>query len=291
MNTAKVEAGSTCVVFGAGMVGLGAVSAADCRAPSGSSASTCRTSGSKLAPHTARQRRWSAAPTRRADPRGDGWVRRRLHVRGDRQRQRHAPGRRVGAQGWGLATVRGVAGKGETLDIIPRYLITGRRVAGSSFGGFKGREGARLVERWLAGEIDVEPSSRTAHARRRRPRLRADGGADGIRSVIEFRDRRARRASGVALERLLVAEDGGSGVLVDSNGSRSELERRPRTGHHHDPRPLYPRPRRPRCRSRGAGAPSRVAAPGPSAEQRRERRQRLATARSFGRASWRSRRS
>ena len=30
--------------------------------------------------------------------------------------------------GWGLCTVAGVAGKGETLDIVPRYLITGRRV-------------------------------------------------------------------------------------------------------------------------------------------------------------------
>jgi S-(hydroxymethyl)glutathione dehydrogenase/alcohol dehydrogenase len=31
--------------------------------------------------------------------------------------------------GWGLATVCGVAGKGETLDVVPRFLITGRRVA------------------------------------------------------------------------------------------------------------------------------------------------------------------
>jgi S-(hydroxymethyl)glutathione dehydrogenase/alcohol dehydrogenase len=30
--------------------------------------------------------------------------------------------------GWGLCTVAGVAGKGETLAIVPRYLITGRRV-------------------------------------------------------------------------------------------------------------------------------------------------------------------
>jgi S-(hydroxymethyl)glutathione dehydrogenase / alcohol dehydrogenase len=53
--------------------------------------------------------------------------------------------------------VAGVAGRGETLDIVPRYLITGRRVAGSSFGGVKGRDGVpQLVERWLAGDIDVE---------------------------------------------------------------------------------------------------------------------------------------
>lgn len=51
-----------------------------------------------------------------------------------------------------------LAGKGETLDIIPRWLITGRRVAGSSFGGVKGRDQVpQLVDRYLAGEIDVEP--------------------------------------------------------------------------------------------------------------------------------------
>jgi len=60
--------------------------------------------------------------------------------------------------GWGLATVCGVAGKGETLDVIPRWLIQGRRIAGSSFGGLKGREDVpALIDRWLAGELDVEP--------------------------------------------------------------------------------------------------------------------------------------
>jgi S-(hydroxymethyl)glutathione dehydrogenase/alcohol dehydrogenase len=53
--------------------------------------------------------------------------------------------------------VIGVAGKGETLDIVPRLLITGRRVTGSSFGGVKGRSQVpELVDRWLAGEIDVD---------------------------------------------------------------------------------------------------------------------------------------
>ena len=89
--------------------------------------------------------------------------------------------------GWGLCTVAGVAGKGETVDIVPRYLITGRRVAGSSFGGVKGRDGVPLlVERWLAGEIDVD--SFISH------RLTLDEvnrgfelmeAQDGIRSVIQ----------------------------------------------------------------------------------------------------------
>ena len=89
---------------------------------------------------------------------------------------------------WGLCTVAGVAGKGETLDVIPRLLITGRRIAGSSFGGVKGRDGVpKLVERYMAGDIDVDPF--ISH------RITLDEvnhgfelmeAQDGIRSVIEF---------------------------------------------------------------------------------------------------------
>jgi S-(hydroxymethyl)glutathione dehydrogenase/alcohol dehydrogenase len=90
--------------------------------------------------------------------------------------------------GWGLCTVIGVAGKGETLDIVPRYLITGRRVCGSSFGGVKGRDQVpELVQLYLDGQLDVDPfiSHRVAlddvnHAFELMERQ------DGIRSVIMF---------------------------------------------------------------------------------------------------------
>jgi S-(hydroxymethyl)glutathione dehydrogenase / alcohol dehydrogenase len=90
--------------------------------------------------------------------------------------------------GWGLATMCGVAGKGETLDIVPRFLITGRRVAGSSFGGVKGRDQVpRFVDRYLAGDIDVD--SFVSHkltleeVNRGFELMEAQ---DGIRSVIDF---------------------------------------------------------------------------------------------------------
>jgi S-(hydroxymethyl)glutathione dehydrogenase/alcohol dehydrogenase len=90
--------------------------------------------------------------------------------------------------GWGLATIAGVAGKGETLDVIPRWLITGRRIAGSSFGGVKGREQVpQLVDRYLAGDIDVDSliSHRISLDEVNRGfDLMHDG--NGIRSVIEF---------------------------------------------------------------------------------------------------------
>ena len=90
--------------------------------------------------------------------------------------------------GWGLCTVTGVAGKGETLDVIPRWLITGRRIAGSSFGGVKGRDQVpQLVDRYLAGDIDVDAflSHRiTLDEVNKGFDLMHD--QDGIRSVIAF---------------------------------------------------------------------------------------------------------
>jgi S-(hydroxymethyl)glutathione dehydrogenase / alcohol dehydrogenase len=89
---------------------------------------------------------------------------------------------------WGLCTVAGVAGKGETLDIVLRYLITCRRVCGSSFGAVKGRQQVpELVQRYMDGDIDVAPF--VSH------RITLDEvnhgfelmhNQDGIRSVIEF---------------------------------------------------------------------------------------------------------
>jgi S-(hydroxymethyl)glutathione dehydrogenase/alcohol dehydrogenase len=90
--------------------------------------------------------------------------------------------------GWGLCTVAGVAGKGETLDVIPRWLIQGRRIAGSSFGGVRGRDQVpELVDRYLAGDIDVEPfiSHRIGLTDVNRA-FELMEAQDGIRSVIGF---------------------------------------------------------------------------------------------------------
>jgi S-(hydroxymethyl)glutathione dehydrogenase/alcohol dehydrogenase len=89
---------------------------------------------------------------------------------------------------WGLCTIVGVAGKGETLDIVPRLLITGRRVCGSSFGGVKGRDQVPdLVELYMHGSIDVDPF--ISHRMPLEDVNRAFelmAAQDGIRSVLTF---------------------------------------------------------------------------------------------------------
>jgi len=71
---------------------------------------------------------------------------------------------------------------------VPRLLITGRRVCGSSFGGVKGRDQVpELIERYLAGDIDVDPfiSHRMPLEDVNRAFELMDA-QDGIRSVLEL---------------------------------------------------------------------------------------------------------
>jgi S-(hydroxymethyl)glutathione dehydrogenase/alcohol dehydrogenase len=189
INTAKVEPGTTCVVFGAGMVGLGAVAG-------------CRLQGAErivcvdLSEERLELARGQGATETMIG--GEDTVAEILAMTdGYGADYTFEATGLVGVMGeaveaarmaWGLCTIAGVAGKGETLDVVPRLLITGRRIAGSSFGGVKGRDQVpELVDRYLAGEIDVEPflSHRLTldEVNRGFELMEAQ---DGIRSVIQF---------------------------------------------------------------------------------------------------------
>lgn len=189
MNTAQVKPGSTCVVFGAGMVGLGAVAGCRLRQAERIICVDLSEERLELARGQGATETWIG---------GEGTVERVLEETGGFgadytfeatglvQIMRQAV--EAARMGWGLCTVIGVAGKGETLDIVPRYLITGRRVCGSSFGGVKGRDQVpELVQLYLDGQLAVDPfiSHRVAlddvnHAFELMERQ------DGIRSVIMF---------------------------------------------------------------------------------------------------------
>jgi S-(hydroxymethyl)glutathione dehydrogenase / alcohol dehydrogenase len=189
MKTAAVREGSTCVTFGAGMVGLGAVAGARLQ---GAERILCV----DMSPERLELARGQGATETMIG--GDDAVERILEMTdgfgadytfeatGNVAVMRQAV--EAARMGWGLCTVCGVAGKGETLDVIPRLLITGRRVCGSSFGGLKGREDVpALIDRYLDGQIDVDPfiSHRITldEVNRGFELMEAQ---DGIRSVIEL---------------------------------------------------------------------------------------------------------
>jgi S-(hydroxymethyl)glutathione dehydrogenase/alcohol dehydrogenase len=74
------------------------------------------------------------------------------------------------------------------LNVVPRFLITGRRIAGTSFGGAKGRDRVpELVRLYLDGKLDLD--SFVSH---RMPLDEVNTAfdlmerQDGIRSVLSF---------------------------------------------------------------------------------------------------------
>lgn len=186
---AKVEPGSSVAVFGAGLVGLGAVA------------------GAKLAGaerivivDPSPERRAKALELGATDELagGDGVVDELVEMTGGFgwdhtfeatglvavMRQAVEAAR----MGWGQCVVAGVAGRGETLDIVPRFLITGRRVAGASFGGAKGRDNVpELVDLYLEGKLPLD-----AFISHHLPLDRVNDAfdlmhrQDGIRTVLTF---------------------------------------------------------------------------------------------------------
>jgi len=189
MNTAKVEAGSTAVVFGAGMVGLGAV--IGCRLQGAERIVCIDLSEERLGlsrHHGATETLVGGPDAVQAvldltDGLGADYT---FEATGSVAVMRQAV--ESARMGWGLCTVAGVAGKGEVLEVVPRYLITGRRIAGSSFGGVKGRDQVpQLVQRYLDGEIDAD-----AFVSHRLTLTDVNRGfelmeeQDGIRSVLLF---------------------------------------------------------------------------------------------------------
>ena len=155
---AEVEEGSSVAVFGAGMVGLGAVAGAKLRGAERIFVVDKSPERLELA------KRWGATDLLEAsdttveeivaatDGMGADYTFEATGLVG-------VMGQAVEAarMGWGLCTVLGVAGRGEALEIVPRFLITGRKVQGGSFGGAKGRTHVpQLVDMYQRGELDLD---------------------------------------------------------------------------------------------------------------------------------------
>jgi S-(hydroxymethyl)glutathione dehydrogenase/alcohol dehydrogenase len=186
---AHVEPGSTCAVFGAGLVGLGAV--AGCRLAGAERIIAVDLSEDRLE-HARAQ---GATDTLVGGPNtvetivemtGGFGADYTFEATGNVAVMRQAV--EAARMGWGQCTVAGVAGKGEVLEIVPRFLITGRRVAGASFGGAKGRDRVpELVDLYLKGDLDLESLvTRRVALDEVNDAFEAMERQEGIRTVITF---------------------------------------------------------------------------------------------------------
>ncbi|MFQ5702216.1 MAG: alcohol dehydrogenase catalytic domain-containing protein [Acidobacteriota bacterium] len=188
-HRAGVTAGSACVVFGAGLVGLGAVAG-------------CRLRGAEpiivVEPSAARRdfsHRYGATHAIEAGPDAVDQI---LELTGgfgadftfeatgrvDVMRQAVEAAR----IGWGLCTILGVAGKGEKLEVVPRLLITGRRIIGASFGGARGRTDVPgFVDLYMQGKLDIDALvSHRLTLEQVNKAFALMEKQDGIRSVLMF---------------------------------------------------------------------------------------------------------
>jgi S-(hydroxymethyl)glutathione dehydrogenase/alcohol dehydrogenase len=189
MFTAKVKPGSTCVVFGAGMVGLGAVAGARLQGAERIICVDMADQRLELARGQGATDTWLGGPDvveRVLEQTGGFGADYTFEATGLVAVMRQAV--EAARMGWGLCTVAGVAGKGETLDVIPRLLITGRRICGSSFGGVKGRDQVpQLVQLSLDGKLDMAPFlSHSITLDEVNNGFELMERQDGIRSVISF---------------------------------------------------------------------------------------------------------
>jgi len=158
IEVAAVAPGSSCAVFGAGLVGLGAV--AGCRIRGAERIIAVDLSEERLA----LARRHGATETVTGGPEAVETIRDRTGGLGADYTFEATGNVAVMAQavaaarmGWGRCVLCGVAGVGELLAVVPRLLITGRTVTGCELGGIAGRTGvATLVDRWMAGELSVD---------------------------------------------------------------------------------------------------------------------------------------
>ena len=158
LNTAQVEPGSTVAVFGCGLVGLGAVIGARLAGAERIIALDLSAERLEQARHhgatDVTPRRTTTASSGSA-PRPDGFgADYTFEATGNVAVMRQAV--EAAREAWGLATMCGVAGKGEVLEVVPRLLITG--------GGWPDRRSAasRAARRCRSSSIAGWPARSTS---------------------------------------------------------------------------------------------------------------------------------
>jgi S-(hydroxymethyl)glutathione dehydrogenase / alcohol dehydrogenase len=167
MNTAKVEAGARCIVFGLGGVGLNVVQGlrlARAEMIIGVDLNPARKAwgerfgmthfvnpkeaGADLVPHLVNLTKRGADQIGGADYTFD--------CTGNVSVMRQAL--EACHRGWGESIIIGVAGPGQEVATRPHQFITGRVWRGATFGGARGRTDVpKIVDWYMEGKIEIDP--------------------------------------------------------------------------------------------------------------------------------------
>jgi len=167
LNTAKVEPGAKCIVFGLGGIGLNVIQGlrlAGADVIVGVDLNNDRRQwgerfgmthfvnpndlGSELVPHLVNMTKKGADQIGGADYTFD--------CTGNISVMRQAL--EVCHRGWGVSVIIGVAGAGQEIATRPFQLVTGRTWKGTAFGGVRGRTDVpKIVDWYMEGKIEIDP--------------------------------------------------------------------------------------------------------------------------------------
>ncbi|MEM0980810.1 MAG: S-(hydroxymethyl)glutathione dehydrogenase/class III alcohol dehydrogenase [Cyanobacteria bacterium P01_H01_bin.58] len=161
LNTAKVEPGSTVVVFGLGGVGLSVVQGAVMAKAERIIAVDINPDKFELAQQLGatdciNPKDYDAPIQQVIVELTDGGADYSFECVGNVELMRAAL--ESCHKGWGESTIIGVAASGQEISTRPFQLVTGRVWRGSAFGGVKGRSQLPgYVDRFMSGEIQIDP--------------------------------------------------------------------------------------------------------------------------------------
>ena len=161
MNTAKVEAGANCIVFGLGGIGLNVIQGL--RLVGANKIVGVDTNPAKKSLAERFGMTHFVNPT---EVEGDlvphlvdltgGGADYSFECIGNVDVMRQAL--ECAHKGWGESVIIGVAGAGEEIKTRPFQLVTGRVWRGTAFGGAKGRtQVPRIVDWYMDGKIEIDP--------------------------------------------------------------------------------------------------------------------------------------
>jgi S-(hydroxymethyl)glutathione dehydrogenase / alcohol dehydrogenase len=191
INTARVEPGATCVVFGLGGIGLNVIQG-------------LRMVGAerivgvdKNSNKKSWGERFGMTDFVNPDDHGDKLVEHLVELTGggadysfecigNTRVMRQAL--ECAHKGWGESIIIGVAGAGEEISTRPFQLVTGRVWRGTAFGGARGRTDVpRIVDWYMQGKIEIDPMiTHTMPLERINEAFELMHEGTSIRSVITF---------------------------------------------------------------------------------------------------------